>query len=54
LGKTIALVTRYPLELNRWRAVLGRLTAALNYYRANLKMFFAGFWYGSAPQSIGV
>ena len=38
------LVMRYPPEFDHWRATLGRpgrLTAALNYYRANLKMFFA-------------
>lgn len=37
------LVTRYTPEFEHWRAALerpGRLTAALNYYRANLKMFF--------------
>ena len=37
------LVTRYPPEFEAWRAKLGRpgrLTAALNYYRANLGMFF--------------
>lgn len=33
------LMTRYPAEFDHWRASLsrpGRLTAALNYYRANL------------------
>lgn len=37
------LVTRYPSEFEHWRTALqrpGRLTAAINYYRANLKMFF--------------
>jgi pimeloyl-ACP methyl ester carboxylesterase len=37
------LMTRYPEEMDNWRRTLGRpgrLTAALNYYRANLGMFF--------------
>ena len=38
------LVTRYPPEFDNWRASLarpGRLTAALNYYRANLSLPFS-------------
>lgn len=38
------LVTRYPPELDSWRVMLGRpgrLTAALNYYRANLHIPFS-------------
>jgi pimeloyl-ACP methyl ester carboxylesterase len=37
------LVMRYPPEFEKWRSALGRpgrLSAALNYYRANLGMFF--------------
>lgn len=40
----LRLVTRYPVELDNWRAALGRpgrLTAALNYYRANLHIPFS-------------
>lgn len=36
-----------PAQFEEWRAHLdrpGRLTAALNYYRANLKMFSASTW----------
>jgi pimeloyl-ACP methyl ester carboxylesterase len=39
----LRLVTRYPSEFDNWRATLGRpgrLTAALNYYRANLRLPF--------------
>jgi len=38
------LMTRYPPEMDHWRATLGRpgrLTAALNYYRANLDLPFS-------------
>jgi pimeloyl-ACP methyl ester carboxylesterase len=38
------LIARYPQEMDNWRASLGRpgrLTAAINYYRANLPMFFS-------------
>lgn len=38
------LITRYPPEMENWKARLGRpgrLTAAINYYRANLGMFFS-------------
>jgi pimeloyl-ACP methyl ester carboxylesterase len=38
------MMVRYPPEFDNWRATLGRpgrLTAALNYYRANLDMLFA-------------
>jgi len=37
------LMVRYPPEVDSWRETLsrpGRLTAALNYYRANLGLFF--------------
>ena len=37
------LLVRYPAEMDNWRRSLsrpGRLTAAFNYYRANLPMFF--------------
>ncbi len=39
----LRLVARYPAEFDNWRRSLerpGRLTAAINYYRANLGMFF--------------
>jgi pimeloyl-ACP methyl ester carboxylesterase len=38
------MMVRYPPEFDNWRATLGRpgrLTAALNYYRANLDVVFA-------------
>jgi pimeloyl-ACP methyl ester carboxylesterase len=38
-------MTRYPGEFHKWRERLsrpGRLTAGMNYYRANLAMIFAG------------
>jgi len=41
------LMTRYPEELPAWRSCLsrpGRLTAGINYYRANLRMILPGDW----------
>jgi len=41
--KALSLLSGYPAEAPRWRADLsrpGRLTAALNYYRANFKLLF--------------
>lgn len=43
--RLFALFAGYPEELPRWKARLsrpGRLTAGLNYYRANLRRLFAG------------
>lgn len=47
---SLRLMTRYPAEVPQWQAHLsrpGRLTAAMNYYRANLSLFF-GREYASA------
>ncbi|NHZ96357.1 alpha/beta fold hydrolase [Massilia sp. CCM 8734] len=46
-----------PAQFEEWRAQLdrpGRLTAALNYYRANLKMFNASTWPTVTTPVLGV
>lgn len=51
------LVCRYPPEFDNWRSKLsrpGRLTAALNYYRANFRVFFARNFPPSTVPALGI